>query len=430
MEGQGAQPRDDPAVARLRQYLEELQGQPFDAAVVAACMAKARRWFGISKKALDYLEETFLQANYRRFSSDKARQQLRHFILAARFRPSLWQILIKRLRTIFLVMGVFRGQLAMLGSDGTGSLSECQEVRDQARPAQVRGTVCLARLDPSCQDRHRIYEGLQRTIAALDGFAFLNRPPPGEDRNHHTILIKPGVNWGYFLYPTVSSWQSVYALTRLCLEAAASRGAAIEIIVGDESGIECALHEHTTTGNLASTGIYHAAVLAGLERAAALEASQPEIFAGAGQLLPWARELADAKTRDPNFSLPLPQDEATPPEYEAMIALARQAGVRVLAFDEGGPPEELYTTIAVPNARHFVAGIQVPVLVATTVTDIINLSKPPGRHLILGNSGLSGAVKNYVGLLAGAQRAPQLHGLTDRTPFWPPGGSGAYREQL
>ncbi len=430
MDSKGPEPPDDPAVARLRRFLEELQGCPFDETVVAACMAKARGRFGISTKALDFLEEAFLHANYHRFRDDKVRLQLRRFILAARFRSSCWQKLSQRLRNLFLVLGVFRGQLAMLGHDGTASPQERQEVRDYARPMQVRGSVCLARLDPADSDRLRIYAALQRAIAALDGFAFLDRPPPGQNRHHHTILIKPGVNWGYFLYPTVSSWQSVYALTRLCFEAAAARDATVTIIVGDESGIECALHEHTTTGNLAYTGIYHGAVLAGLEQAAVLEASQPELFQGAQRLFLQAQELADAKTRDPNFSLPVPWDESTPPEYEAMIALARQAGVRVVAFDEGGPPAELYTTIALPNSRHFPEGLQIPTVVATEVTDIINLCKPPGRHLILGNSGLSGAVKNYIGLLAGAQRAPQLHGFTDRSPFWPTPGGEALREQF
>jgi hypothetical protein len=416
MSGSGPQEKDDPAVARLQQYLRELEGQKFDDRVIDELIKKARGRFRASKKSLDFLQEVVLGDYSQRFASEKARLRLRRFIMAERFKPSLWERVVKGLRNIFLLLGVFHGQVGMLFKDGTASPEARARAREKARPANVRGTVRLARLDPATSDRQKIYEVLKKTISAIHGFAFLDHPPPAQDRNAHTILIKPGVNWGYFLYPTITSWQSVYALTRLCFEEAEARGAAVHIIVGDESGIECALHEHTTTGNLAYTGIYHAAVLAGLERAAALEPSQPDTFPGARQLLPLALELADTKTHDPAASLPLPDAAEPDASYTKMIELAQKAGVQVIAFDEGGTEKELYAKVEIKDAVRYFNGIMIPLVVRDQVTDIINLSKPPGRHLIMGNTGLTGAIKNYVGLLKGSDRAPGLHDFTDRSP--------------
>jgi hypothetical protein len=202
-----------------------------------------------------------------------------------------------------------------------------------------------------------------------------------------------GVNWGQFGYPTVTSRESVYAVTKLCFQEAAKRGASVEVIIGDESGIEIVLWGGTTMDNFEHTGILHAAVLAGLERAASLEEAQPEKFAGARKLLEEAR--AGQVTRN----------------AEKMMKMARQAGVRVVAFDEVEIKQ-----IPVHGARHYLEGILVPKIAAEEVTDLINLPKPPGRHLIMGNTGLTGALKNHIGILAGSQRSPGLHGLYDRYP--------------
>ena len=103
-----------------------------------------------------------------------------------------------------------------------------------------------------------------------------------------------------------------------------------------------------------------------------------------------------------------------------MIEMARLAGVRVVAFDQVERQQ-----VFIPGARHFTEGILVPRIVTAEVTDIINLPKPPGRHMIMGNCGLSGGLKNHLGLLAGKQRSPGLHGPHDR---YPPPAAGQTRE--
>lgn len=375
---------------------------------------------GISRDAFQFLEQTVLLGHSQCFVSDKARRWFKHRLMLERFKPSLWERVLKGLRNIPLVWGVVRGQWLQFFQDGTAPPEIRREVRRIAGLADFSGAVSLARLDPATRDPHHIYEALKKTIAAINGFAFLDRPPVGRNHNSHTILIKPGVNWGYFLYPTVTSWQSVYALVSLCFAEAEVRGAHVEkIIIGDESGIECALHEHTTTQNLVYTGIYHAAVLAGLERAASLESRHPEKFSGAERLLPRAWEIAEAMTSEQHReSPPNPEADDTDEDYKKMVWLAHEAGVQIIAFDEDGTEEELYTRVHPSTFKRFSHGISIPRIVHKEVTDIINLPKPPGRHLIMGNTGLTGAVKNYVGLLKGSERspAPGLHGFTDRAP--------------
>jgi hypothetical protein len=58
------------------------------------------------------------------------------------------------------------------------------------------------------------------------------------------------------------------------------------------------------------------------------------------------------------------------------------------------------------------------------VTDIINLPKPPGRHVLMGCGGLSGAMKNAIGLIGAADRIPALHGPLDRVPGLSSGKDG------
>jgi hypothetical protein len=58
------------------------------------------------------------------------------------------------------------------------------------------------------------------------------------------------------------------------------------------------------------------------------------------------------------------------------------------------------------------------------LTDIINAPKPPGRHALMGCAGLSGAMKNHIGLLAAADRVPMLHGPLDRVPGLSSGANG------
>ena len=65
------------------------------------------------------------------------------------------------------------------------------------------------------------------------------------------------------------------------------------------------------------------------------------------------------------------------------------------------------------------------------VTDIINVPKPPGRHALMGCAGLSGAMKNHIGLLASSDRVPMLHGPLDRVPGLSTGKLGPeWRDQF
>jgi hypothetical protein len=303
---------------------------------------------------------------------------------------------VPRLANLFVES--FRGQFWQFFKDGSAPPELIQKVRAQASRIGFRGTLSLAKIDPQAGVAE-ITASLKQTIGAIDGFDFLSKPPPGKDRNKHTILLKVGVNWGEFRYPTVTSWESVYVLTKLCYEEAANFGAEIEIIVGDESGIENIIWGHSTRRNLDHAHILHGGILAGLERAACLEESEPDKFKGAKRLL----------------------QMVTPGQWiswssKEMEEMAGRAGVRVIAFDEVDDKSRRYKTIPIQGARHFTQGIPVPRIVDEEATDIINLSKPPGRHMIMGNTGLSGALKNYVGLLASSHRSPGLHGCCDRFP--------------
>lgn len=253
-----------------------------------------------------------------------------------------------------------------------------------------------------------VEEALNETIKAIDGFQFVSKPPMGKEKNEHTVLIKVGVNWGHYLYPTVTSWESVYALTKMCL----TQPKIVKVIIGDESGIENRLWGGTTKHNFEQTRILHAAVLAGLEHATSLEASDSSKFKGAKELLKRARM---------GHKVTFAQGDT---DSQKMIDTALQAGVEIIAFDEDEKDEKKeykkeYKLISIPDSekiKHFTNGALVSKTVDEEVTDIINLPKPPGRHLIMGNTGLSGALKNHIGLLQADERMRRLHGQWHRFP--------------
>ncbi len=388
-------------VAKLQRYLDELlaEDRQFDAGVVATFKEIAQDWVMVSDDEYAFLAHQVLGRHGDRFADEAARRDLEDFLArAAKSRPTLLKRLLEipaGLPGFFNIAGeVLRAQGAQLFGDGTD-----REYLQQAQSAaniHFRGTASLARIHPQTEEAAEIEDALKKAISAIGGFDFLSRPPQGKAQNEHTILIKVGVNWGEFQYPTVTSPESVYALTRICFAEADKRKASVKVIVGDESGIETKLWAgKTTMDNFEHAGIFQAAVRAGVERAAALEQIEPLKYAGAQGLLEQAR--TGSFTR----------------EAEHLIAMARQAGVRVVPFED----ERETTVIPVPGARHFTDGILVPKMVAEEVTDILNLCKPPGRHLILGNSGLTGALKNHVGFLRGSQRSPGLHGPGDRYPM-------------
>jgi uncharacterized protein (DUF362 family) len=409
-------------VYSLKRYLYELldADRQFDAQVVAAFKEKAGDWFGVSEDELEFLAKNVLGRQGHRFVDEATRRDFGLFLMQeAKSGEPPWEPFLEFLGSIpglaILLVEAILGQGWQIFTDGRAEAAYIQQVRQNAAQINFRGTVSLAKVDPQA-GLLELETALKKVITAIDGFDFLNSPPTGMAQNEHTILIKPGVNWGWFLYPTVTSWESVYALTKMCLQEADNRGADVGVIVGDESGIEIKLWGGSTRENFETTGILHAAVLAGLERAAILEATEPVRFAGAEALLTTARA---------GHRVTFDFEDANSVK---MIKMALQAGVRVVAFDDDDVEHKL---IPVPGARHYRDGITIPSLVADKVTDIINLPKPPGRHLIMGNTGLTGALKNHVGLLAGSERSPGLHGQYNRYPK-PEAGqtSSAYVEKL
>jgi uncharacterized protein (DUF362 family) len=410
------------SVAKLQGYLDELlaEDKQFDAEVVANFIRLAKGWEwvpllgGVSEEEWKFLAEKVLARHRDRFADEAARRDLGSFLVQEMKSGSYpGEPFLEFLTAIpglaNLLVEANLGQWWQIFQDGKAPAEVIRRVRQEAQGLGFRGTVSLAKISPQAGSAE-IEAALRKAIQAIGGFDFLSRPPAGEAENKHTILIKAGVNWGQIGgYPTVTSSESVYALAKMCLQEAEARGAAVVVIVGDESGIEIKLMGGTTMGNFEFTGILQAAVLAGLERAAALAEREPERFQGAREMLA-AVQAGQRVTRT----------------SEAMLEMAARAGVRVVPFDEVE-----HKLIPIPGSRHFPDGILVPKFVVEEVTDIINLPKPPGRHLIMGNTGLTGALKNHVGLLAGSHRSPGLHGPHDRYPRPAAGQTGSsYLESM
>jgi hypothetical protein len=422
------------SVAELERYLNDLltKGEKIDEKAAAFFEKAAKGWFGVSEREWLFLHNNVLGEHRHNFANEKARRKLKQFLAQVKFTPTLKDWFFQHLRVITLFFESFWGQWLQIFKDGTAPPDIIRRVREEASQKNFRGTVSLARLHPVQAEVGDIRKALKKTIQAIDGFDFLKDPPQGKTANEHTILIKVGVNWGYFGYPTATSWESVYTVTAMCFEEAAKRGAKVEVKVGDESGIENVLWNHSTTRNLAHTKILHGAVLAGLERAAALEEQGPGPFDGARQLLAMVKDGYWIPPREPEFL----ENPMSDQDSAKMIRMAENAGVSVMAFDEVHQQERL----SVPGykVKYFTEGILVPRFVAQEVTDIINLPKPPGRHLIMGNTGLTGALKNHVGLMAGSERATDpltkgtegLHGLCDRYPKFRRGTPESYLANL
>src|SRR5204863_472095 len=53
-------------------------------------------------------------------------------------------------------------------------------------------------------DRQKVYEAQKTAVTDIGGYDFLSTPPKGKTTNDHTVLIKPGVNWGALGCPTSS----------------------------------------------------------------------------------------------------------------------------------------------------------------------------------------------------------------------------------
>jgi uncharacterized protein (DUF362 family) len=255
-------------------------------------------------------------------------------------------------------------------------------------PPSTEGIQARAGLVAVAADSREVFAAIKLAIAQIDGWAFLSRP--GTPR---VVLIKPAINWGVTGYPSVSSPESIYAVTRLTLEEAAARDVPVRIIVGEQSGVEIKLWGGSTLANMEHTGILDGALRAAVDWAAAREAGGDLRHAGAGLVLA-SVEGRRASLRD----------------TEA-VRIAARAGLVVEGFDHAP-----HVRVPVPGGRHFPEGILLPEVLAREVTDLVNVPRPPGRHVLMGGAGLTGAVKSHVGLLGASDRVPALHGPFDRYP--------------
>jgi uncharacterized protein (DUF362 family) len=246
----------------------------------------------------------------------------------------------------------------------------------------------------------------------------------------HNVLVKPGINWGINGYPSVSSWESVYAAALGTLERGRAAGANVRVTVADESGIENKAFGRTTMDNMEDVGILGAAVLAGVEqsyRDQGMNGSSAHDAAVAYIADSLRQAAIDVKVGARAADVaPLVRRTHTD-----LIERAKRAGVSILPLDEqptrilkpvvklageaAQPGEAIVTREQFDALKHFKDGIRVSTAL-DDVTDIINLPKPPGRHGIMSNCGLTGAVKNYIGLMSGVDRGESLHSRWARTP--------------
>ncbi len=308
--------------------------------------------------------------------------------------------LIEGTASVFRGRGTIRGpvpeQVQSLNKTGVSPASVVSVDPAQAKLAD--GTVDRA------AERSKVYAAQKQAIDSIGGFDFLSKPPEGKTVNEHNVLIKPGVNWGVMGYPSCTSNESTYATVKQTLEEAQKRGAVAHVTVGDESGIECKALGASTMDNFENTGVLDAAVRAGLESAAAKEKAGDATFKGAQALLDG---LTDGKGHE----------RLVKRTDQGAIAMAEKAGVKVIGFEDGQYQRVPVPDIAPgkPGNQHFPDGVLIP-KAAAEADDIINVPKPPGRHALMGCAGLSGGLKNHIGLLAGSDRVPMLHGPLDRVP--------------
>jgi hypothetical protein len=286
-----------------------------------------------------------------------------------------------------------------------------------------KAKAAVADLSPTASPREILKVFLQET-EAIGGWSFLKK---GET---HNVLVKPGINWGINGYPSVSSWQSVYSAALATQLKGAAAGANVKVTVADESGIENKAFGTTTMDNMESTGILGGAVLAGVENSFIKVGMKGDAAHDAA-----VKSIADALTARGVKLPPNPTDADVAPLVrrgdKGLIDRAQAGGVVIIPLDEQptmilkpvskGPDEKLapnetnMTPEQLGALKHFTQGIRVSSALAD-VTDIINLPKPPGRHGIMSNCGLTGAVKNYIGLMSGVDRGESLHSPWARTP--------------
>ncbi|MEW5849655.1 MAG: DUF362 domain-containing protein [Myxococcota bacterium] len=314
-----------------------------------------------------------------------------------------------------------KGTVRAIVSTGEAEAAYLQAARKAASGVRANAAISDLPVKANAQEVLKVF--LEQT-EAINGWKFLE---PGKN---HNVLVKPGINWGINGYPTVSSWESVYAAAMATHQKGAAVGSNVKVTVADESGIENKDFGRTTMDNMEDTGILGGAVLAGVEvsfnkqglRGAAAHDAAVKFLAeklrAAGVNVPENAKAADVA--------PLVRRNHT-----ELLDRAREAGVVVIPLDEQqtmvlkpvskgpgepvAPDEANMTPQQLRALKHFQDGIRVSTALKD-VTDIINLPKPPGRHGIMSNCGLTGAVKNYIGLMSGVDRSENLHSKWARTP--------------
>ncbi len=219
-----------------------------------------------------------------------------------------------------LLKSAILGQVRQFIFPGTLKGAVIESIREAAK--NNIGTASIFRIHPDAR-LPEIQKALKKTIDDIDGFAFLDKPP-----DTHTVLIKIGVNWGLGGYPTITSPESIYAVTRICLEEAEKRRRHVNVRIGDESGIEvkrmarakAKMNEklkNLTRKNFEEAGVFAAAQLAALHHAEDLEKKGIPGFDGAGKLV---EDIGGRDGFDPKgFS-------ALPPELARKLRKWRKLG--------------------------------------------------------------------------------------------------------
>jgi hypothetical protein len=324
------------------------------------------------------------------------------------------------------------GAFAQFARSGEASEAEVQAARKQA--GNVRATASVAAL-PVKSSAQQIMAAFLRQSEEIGGWNWLEWVPEDEP---HPMLIKPGINWGINGYPSVTSWEACYGAALGTLEKAAAKNKNVPVTIADESGIENKDFGRTTMDNMEDTNILGAGIFAGIENhyrkqgLSNAEAHQHALNHVHRAMIERERTYRDDTKREIPAS---PKIEDLVPlinRHDAdLIALAKEGGVEVLPLDEG-PTVILKPVVArrgmklkeneIPVTRqqydsmkHFKDGIRVNAHLLK-FKKMINLPKPPGRHGIMSNCGLTGANKNHIGLLAGVDRGVVLHNKFARVP--------------
>lgn len=330
------------------------------------------------------------------------------------------------------------GTIAQFFKSGEAKETHVQAARKNAVGVTATASVTALPVEASAK---QVLETFLRQTDEIGGWNWMDKEI--NSKEPFPVMIKPGINWGISGYPSVTSWEGVYASALGTLERAAAKGHHnLEVTVADESGIENKDFGRTTMMNMEDTAIFGASVFAGVENAYRRQGmNDAAAHKAALDHIAKAMRARDAKYPDTvpnNDKKSIPAD----PKIEdlvhlvkhsdtELIAMAKSGGVEIKALDEG-PTTILKPVLKrrgqklksgeVPMSRkqldamkHFKDGIRVNAEVLK-FKKMINLPKPPGRHGIMGNCGLTGANKNHIGLLAGVDRGTVLHNRFARVP--------------